>query len=106
MTSRLKANNDSAIAAVSAGDAGVVQAQAQVQQKQAALEVANTNLQHTYIYAPIDGTVTNRAVDIGQTVAASFQAPALFTIAQDLTKMQVYAKVDESDVGKIRTGRK
>ncbi len=101
-----KANNDSAIAAVSAGDAGVVQAQAQVQQKQAALEVANTNLQHTYIYAPIDGTVTNRAVDIGQTVAASFQAPVLFTIAQDLTKMQVYAKTDESDIGQIRTGQK
>jgi HlyD family secretion protein len=101
-----KANSESGDAAVSAGQAGVTQAAAQVQQKQAALEVANTNLQHTYIYSPIDGTVTNRAIDIGQTVAASFQAPVLFTIAQDLTKMQVYAKTDESDIGQIKNGQK
>jgi HlyD family secretion protein len=101
-----KANWEAAAAQVSAGNAGVTQAAAQVQQKEAALSVAQTNLQHTYIYAPIDGTVTNRAVDIGQTVAASFQAPVLFTIAQDLTKMQVYAKTDESDIGQIRNGQK
>ncbi len=101
-----KANWESADAQVSAGQAGVTQAAAQVQQRQAALEVAQTNLNHTFIYAPIDGTVTNRAVDIGQTVAASFQAPVLFTIAQDLTKMQVYAKTDESDIGQIRQGQK
>jgi HlyD family secretion protein len=100
-----KANSESGDAAVSAGQAGVTQAAAQVQQKQAALEVANTNLQHTYIYSPIDGTVTARSIDIGQTVAASFQAPVLFTIAQDLTKMQVYAKTDESDIGQIRSGQ-
>src|SRR6202008_1972797 len=64
-----------------------------------------TNLGYTKIMAPIDGTVINRAVDVGQTVAASLQAPTLFTIAQDLTKMLVYAKTDESDVGRIRPGQ-
>lgn len=101
-----KANSEAGDAQVSAGQAGVTQAAAQIQQRQAALSVAETNLQHTYIYSPIDGTVTNRAIDIGQTVAASFQAPVLFTIAQDLTKMQVYAKTDESDIGQIRNGQK
>lgn len=101
-----KANYDSAVAAVSAGEAQVTQAAAQVKQREAAVSVAQTNLDHTYIYAPIDGTVVNRTVDVGQTVAASLQAPQLFTIAQDLTKMQVYTKTDESDVGQIRPGQK
>jgi HlyD family secretion protein len=70
------------------------------------VEVAQTNLDYTTIHAPIDGTVVARNVDVGQTVAASLQAPTLFTIAQDLTKMQVYAKTDESDVGQIRSGQK
>lgn len=100
-----KANSDSAQAAVSASRAQVEQARAQVQQKSAAVSVARTNLAHTVIHAPIDGIVVNRAVDVGQTVAASLQAPTLFTIAQDLTKMQVYAKTDESDVGQIRPGQ-
>jgi HlyD family secretion protein len=93
---RAKANYDSAVAAVSAADAQVTQATAQVQQKEAALTVAQTNLDYTTIHAPIDGTVIARNVDVGQTVAASLQAPTLFTIAQDLTKMQVYASTDES----------
>jgi HlyD family secretion protein len=97
-----KANADSAKAAVSAAQAQVTQASAEVKQNQAALTVAETNLNHTRIIAPIDGTVVNRAVDVGQTVAASLQAPTLFTIAQDLTKMQVYMATDESDVGRIR----
>ena len=101
-----KANYDSAVAAVSAADAQVTQAAAQVEQRKAAVSVAQTNLDHTYIYAPIDGTVVNRAIDVGQTVAASLQAPTLFTIAQDLTKMQVYTATDESDVGQIRVGQK
>ncbi len=101
-----KANYDSAVAAVSAAGAQVTQAVAQVEQRKAAVSVAQTNLDHTYIYAPIDGTVVNRAIDVGQTVAASLQAPTLFTIAQDLTKMQVYTKTDESDVGQIRVGQK
>jgi HlyD family secretion protein len=97
-----KANEDSAVAAISAADAGLLQAQAQATQKAAAVTVAQTNLDHTIIRAPIDGVVVSRNVDIGQTVAASLQAPTLFTIAQDLTKMQVYTKTDESDVGQIK----
>jgi HlyD family secretion protein len=100
-----KANYDTAGAAVSAAQAQVVQAAAQAQQKDAAVKVAQTNLDYTTIHAPIDGTVIARNVDVGQTVAASLQAPTLFTIAQDLTKMQVYASTDESDVGMIRTGQ-
>jgi HlyD family secretion protein len=101
-----KANADSAAAQVTAALAQESQARAQVQQKQAAVQVAQTNLDYTIIHAPIDGTVVARNVDVGQTVAASLQAPTLFTIAQDLTKMQVYAKTDESDVGQIRSGQK
>jgi HlyD family secretion protein len=100
-----KANADTADAAVAAAKAAVTQAVAQVQQKQAAVTVAQTNLDYTTIHAPIDGTVIARSVDVGQTVAASLQAPTLFTIAQDLTKMQVYASTDESDVGMIHTGQ-
>ena len=100
-----KANADSADAQVSAGQAQITQAVAQVAQRKAAVEIAETNLRYATIKAPIDGTVVNRAVDVGQTVAASLQAPTLFTIAQDLTKMQVYAKTDESDVGMIRPGQ-
>jgi HlyD family secretion protein len=101
-----KANAESAAAQVSAALAQENQARAQVQQKRAAVEVAQTNVDYTTIHAPIDGTVVARNVDVGQTVAASLQAPTLFTIAQDLTKMQVYAKTDESDVGQIRSGQK
>ena len=100
-----KANADSAEAAVAAAKATITQAIAQAQQKQAAVTVAQTNLDYTTIHAPIDGTVIARSVDVGQTVAASLQAPTLFTIAQDLTKMQVYASTDESDVGMIHTGQ-
>ena len=100
-----KANADTNDAAVNAAQAQVTQAAAQEQQKQAAVTVAQTNLDYTTIHAPIDGTVIARNVDVGQTVAASLQAPTLFTIAQDLTKMQVYASTDESDVGMIRTGQ-
>jgi HlyD family secretion protein len=73
----------------------------QVQQKQAALAQTQINLDHTTIRSPVDGVVVNRAVDVGQTVAAALQAPTLFTIAQDLTKMQVEASVDEADIGRI-----
>jgi HlyD family secretion protein len=100
-----KATTDTSDAAVSASQAQVTQAAAQVQQKDAAVKLAQTNLNYTTIHAPIDGTVIARSVDVGQTVAASLQAPTLFTIAQDLTKMQVYAATDESDVGMIKTGQ-
>src|SRR5262245_12418167 len=101
-----RANAESGAAQVSAALAAEEQARAQVLQRQAAVQVAQTNLNYTTIHAPIDGTVVARNVDVGQTVAASLQAPTLFTIAQDLTKMQVYAKTDESDVGQIRHGQK
>jgi HlyD family secretion protein len=100
-----KATYESAVATVGAARASVTQARAQVSQKTAAVSVAQTNLNYTVIRSPIDGTVVARNVDIGQTVAASLQAPTIFTIAQDLTKMQVYAKTDESDVGGIELGR-
>ena len=100
-----KANYDSAKAGVGAAIANVTQAEAQVSQKAAALNVAQTNLNYTVIRSPIDGTVVARNVDVGQTVAASLQAPTIFTIAQDLTKMLVYTKTDESDVGNIRPGK-
>jgi HlyD family secretion protein len=77
-------------------------AAAQVALAQASLGQAETNLKYSKIVSPIDGVVVNRAYDVGQTVAASFQAPTLFTIAQDLTKMQVQADVDESDIGRIK----
>src|SRR5258708_1281753 len=100
-----KAAWQSADASVGAAKAQVTQGSAQVQQKAAAVTVAQTNLDHTTIHSPIDGTVIARNVDVGQTVAASLQAPTLFTIAQDLTKMQVYVSIDERDVGVIHTGQ-
>ena len=99
-----KANADTSQAGVSAAQAQVTQAGAQVSQKAAAVSVAQTNLDHTIIRSPIDGTVVARSIDVGQTVAASLQAPTLFSIAQDLTKMQVYVATDESDVGQIKVG--
>jgi HlyD family secretion protein len=78
------------------------QAQAGVAQSKAQLEQANVNLQHTIISSPIDGVVVSRSVDVGQTVAASLSAPTLFTIANDLTNMQVLASIDEADVGQVK----
>jgi HlyD family secretion protein len=100
-----KSNYDSANASVGAAAANITQAVAQVDQKKAAVTVAQTNLDYTVIRSPIDGTVVARNVDVGQTVAASLQAPTIFTIAQDLTKMWVYAKTDESDVDNIKVGK-
>ena len=80
------------------------QAKAQVLQRKASAELGRVDLAHAKIIAPIDGTVIARNVDVGQTVAASLQAPTLFVLAQDLTKMLVYAKTDEADVGKIKVG--
>jgi HlyD family secretion protein len=80
-------------------------ARASVAQAQATLNQALTDLRNSKIVAPIDGVVVSRQYDVGQTVAASFQAPTLFTIAQDLTKMQVSADVSESDIGQIKIGQ-
>lgn len=82
------------------------QAQAGVSQAQAQLEQASVNLEHSVIASPIDGVVVSRSVDVGQTVAASLSAPTLFTIANDLTNMQVLAAIDEADVGQVREGGK
>ncbi len=80
-------------------------ANAQVQQANAAMQQSLTNLRYTKILSPIDGIVVDRQYDVGQTVAASFSAPTLFSIAQDLTKMQVQADVDQSDIGRIQVGQ-
>src|SRR2546422_5654688 len=93
---------DSAQASLASQQATVTQAQAAVSQSQASVHQNEVNLQHTIITAPVDGIVTQRSVDVGQTVAASMQAPTLFVIAADLTKMQVTANIDEADVGRIR----
>ncbi len=78
---------------------------AQVVQNEQALRQAQVDLERTYIRAPVDGTVVGRSVDVGQTVAASLQAPTLFTIAQDLRNMQVDTNVDEADVGRVTVGQ-
>jgi HlyD family secretion protein len=80
-------------------------AAAAVAQQEAAVQQARTNLIYTKITSPIDGVVVDRQYDIGQTVAASFQAPTLFTIAQDLTKMQVLTNLDEADIGGVKVGQ-
>jgi HlyD family secretion protein len=80
-------------------------AKAQVAQNLASLRQAEINLERTVIVAPVDGVVVSRTVDVGQTVAASLQAPTLFTIAQDLTKMQVDTNVAEADVGRVKVGQ-
>jgi len=85
--------------------ASVGEAKAQIAQTEAALKFAETNLQYTRIISPVDGVVISRSVDVGQTVAASFQTPTLFTIAQDLTKMQVDTNVDEADIGNVKVGQ-
>ena len=92
-----KAAYDGAVAAVGESEAAVTQAKA-------ALNQAQLDLAHSVIQAPIDGVVLARNVDVGQTVAASFQAPVLFVIANDLTQMQVNASVDEADIGRVRPG--
>ncbi|MDP2753812.1 MAG: efflux RND transporter periplasmic adaptor subunit [Nitrospirota bacterium] len=86
-------------------NASVSAAKSQVAQTEAALNLAETNLRYTKIVSPVDGIVISRNVDVGQTVAASFQTPTLFTIAQDLTKMQIDTNVDEADIGKVLVGQ-
>jgi HlyD family secretion protein len=84
----------------------LMSAQAQERQSRASLEQAKANLDHTKITAPVDGTVIARRMDVGQTVAASFSAPTIFEIAQDLTKMQLDTNVDESDIGNLSAGQR
>ena len=100
-----QSDRDSAEAAYLSAKAQVKSAEAQVEQQKAALELAEVNLEYTIIKSPVDGIVISRNVDIGQTVAASFQTPTLFTIAKDLTKMQVNTNVDEADIGTVKLGQ-
>jgi HlyD family secretion protein len=88
-----------------AAETNYASARAQLAQAKAALQAAETNLSYTKIYSPVDGVVISRSVDVGQTVAASFQTPTLFTIAQDLTKMQIDTNVAESDIGVVKVGQ-
>ena len=99
---------DTAIAAEQSAEADVAIAKAQVEnakatlsQRQATLDSARIDLDRTYIRSPIDGVVIDRIVEVGATVAASLQAPKLFTIAQDLTRVQIEAQVDEADIGQV-----
>jgi HlyD family secretion protein len=95
----------SAKAQLEVAEAQQKQAEATVRQKRAALQQAQVDLEHTYIRSPVNGVVISRNVDVGQTVAASLAAPTLFTIAQDLTQMQIDTNVDESDIGRIEQGQ-
>jgi HlyD family secretion protein len=99
-----QAQYDQSLAKLDSQIAQVEEAKAQVAQKKAALDAAQVNLDHTIIYVPIDGTVVARSVDVGQTVAASMAAPTLFTIAENLHRMQVDVATDESDVGNLKRG--
>ena len=105
---KLISRNDVETAQSSAmqAEASLKSAQAQITQARAALNQVQVNLNNTIIKAPIDGVVISRSVDVGQTVAASMQAPTLFVLAKDLTRMQVSASIDESDIGRIAAGQK
>lgn len=95
---------DNAVATARSARASVEQGRGQLAQARAQLEQARTNLRYTDIVSPTDGVVISRAVNVGQTVAASLQAPVIFTIAQDLAKMEVHTNVAESDIGRLRPG--
>lgn len=95
---------DSAIAAYRSAQAELESAQASYSQANAQLKQAQTNLEYTTIVSPIDGVVISRQIDVGQTVAASFQAPTLFQIAEDLRRMEVHTSLAESDVGQVTAG--
>src|ERR1700730_4523340 len=97
---------DSANAQLQSSQAALNSSKAVVAQAEANLSQAEVNLAHTVIAAPVDGIVTQRSVDVGQTVAASMQAPTVFIIAADLTQMQVSANIDEADVGRIRPNQR
>jgi HlyD family secretion protein len=100
-----RAARDSAQAALQVAQTQIAAAEAQVAQREAMLRQVEVDLDRAEIKAPIDGVVIRRDVDVGQTVAASLQAPVLFTIAQDLRQVEIHVAVDEADVGRIRPGQ-
>jgi HlyD family secretion protein len=99
------AQQEAAKAQLESAKSQVESAKAQIEQTKAALNLAETNLRYTTIRSPVHGTVISRNVDVGQTVAASLQAPTLFTIAKDLTQMQVDTNISEADVGRVAMGQ-
>ncbi len=99
------AQEEAAKAQLESAKSQVESAKAQIEQTKAALKLAETNLRYTTIRSPVNGVVISRNVDVGQTVAASLQAPTLFTIAKDLTQMQVDANVSEADIGRVAVGQ-
>lgn len=100
-----RADLDAAETGEQSARAQLAAAKAQVEQSRAALQQEETNLLYTRILSPVNGIVISRNVDIGQTVAASFQTPTLFSIAQDLTQMQIDTNVDEADIGRVKVGQ-
>jgi HlyD family secretion protein len=99
------ADYDATVAEYETAQAAVDQAKAQIAQSQATLDQAQTNLDYTVIHSPVKGTIIDRRVNIGQTVVASLSAPSLFLIAQDLKQVQIWASVNEADIGQIHTGQ-
>ena len=93
---------DVAETAFQSAKAGIKAAEGTIAQTRGALLQSRTNLRYSVIRSPVDGVIISRAIDVGQTVAASFQTPTLFTIAQDLTKMQIEVSVDEADISRIK----
>ncbi|MFN3467856.1 MAG: efflux RND transporter periplasmic adaptor subunit, partial [Candidatus Brocadiales bacterium] len=100
-----RTNYEMSVAELEAAKAKYELSLAELRQAEAALESAELDLSHTYIYSPIDGLVLSRNVDVGQTVAATFQTPTLFVIARDLREMEAHLDVNEADVGRINPGQ-
>ena len=105
-TKQLYEANAATLAAYQEAQNSYTQAQMSKKNAQAAYDQARVDLAYAEIYSPIDGIVLDRAVEVGQTVAASFSTPTLFTLANDLTKMQVEADVDEADIGQVKEGQR
>lgn len=105
LSRQTRAQVAAAKADIATAEAEAAVAQANVEQKRAAVRIAKTDLDRTFIRAPIDGIVIDRQVELGQTVAASLSAPTLFVIAADLAEMQLEASIDEADVGRVREGQ-
>jgi HlyD family secretion protein len=99
-------DNDVSETAFQSAQAALKAAEGSVAQTRGALMQSRTNLRYSVIRSPVDGVVISRTIDVGQTVAASFQTPTLFTIAQDLTKMQIEVSVDEADISRVQLGQK
>lgn len=100
-----RANYDVSRSGLGAGEAAIDQAKATVAQAEATLKTAETNLGYTTIRSPVDGVIVDRRVNVGQTVVASLNAPSLFLIAKDLTRLQIWTSVNEADIGQIHAGQ-